>query len=69
MPPIYLHAAVDVSRNLKAFWLKDLSAIAGSELSLNNQDKVKTANYVKCLQRLQSVNTCLIVFLPLDVMG
>jgi hypothetical protein len=32
-----------VSRNLKSPWLKDLKAIAGSEISLNNQDKVENA--------------------------
>jgi hypothetical protein len=68
-PRLYWHAAVDMSINLKAFWLKDLSTIAGSELSLNNQDKVKRASSVKCLQCLQSVYTCVSVFLPLDVIG
>jgi len=42
-PRLYWHAAVDVSRNPKVLWLKDLEAIAGSEISLNNQDKVENA--------------------------
>jgi hypothetical protein len=42
-PRLYWHAAVDVSRNPKSPWLKDLRAIAGSKLSLNNQDKVENA--------------------------
>jgi hypothetical protein len=42
-PPIYSHAACYLSRNPKALWLKDLEAVAGSKISLNNQDKVENA--------------------------
>jgi hypothetical protein len=42
-PRLYLHAAVDVSRNLKSPWLKDLKAISPRKISLNNQDKVENA--------------------------